>query len=194
VRLGDVVDELLNEHGLADTGTSEETNLATTSVRGKEVDDLDAGLEHLGGGRLLDERGRVGVDGKHLVALDGATLINGLTNDVHDAAERALADGDEDGGAGVDDLLATDETLGTVHGDGTDGVLTQVGSDLEHETAPVEVLDVERVQDLGEVLRVELDVDDGTNDRLDGTGDGLGLGRVRARCSVVRKGGTSWRG
>ena len=50
VGLGDVVDELLDEHGLADTGTAEETNLSTTGVGGEEIDDLDTGLENLGSG------------------------------------------------------------------------------------------------------------------------------------------------
>ena len=45
--LGDVVDELLDEHSLADTGTTEETNLSTTSVGSKEIDNLDTGLENL---------------------------------------------------------------------------------------------------------------------------------------------------
>ena len=44
VRLGDVVDELLNEHSLADTGTSEETDLATTGVRRKQIYDFDTGF------------------------------------------------------------------------------------------------------------------------------------------------------
>ena len=49
VGLGDVVDELLNEDSLADTGTAEETNLASTGVRGEQVDDLDTSDEYLGG-------------------------------------------------------------------------------------------------------------------------------------------------
>ena len=113
VGLGDVVDELLDEHSLADTGTAKEANLAATGVGGEEVDDLDARLEHLGRGRLVDVLGRVGVDGQVLDGLDRATLVNGLANDVDDAAECARADGDHDGVARVDDLLATDETLGT---------------------------------------------------------------------------------
>lgn len=32
VSLGDVVDKFLNEHSLSDTGTTEQTNLTTTSV------------------------------------------------------------------------------------------------------------------------------------------------------------------
>ena len=183
MRLGDVVDELLNQHSLADTSTAEKTNLSTTGVRREEVDDLDTGLQDLGSSRLIDERGRVRVDGGELNALDGTTLVNGLANDVHDAAESRGADGDTDGGTGVDDLLATDKTLGTVHGNGADRVLTEVGSDLEDETTTVEVDDLERVEDGREVFTLELDVDDGTN-------DGLYVASGAGRFGCVR---TSWR-
>ena len=40
VRLGDVVDELHNEHSLADTGATEEADLATLRVRRKQVHNL----------------------------------------------------------------------------------------------------------------------------------------------------------
>lgn len=48
VGLGDVVDKLLNEDSLADTGTTEQTNLTTTGVGGKQIDDLDTSDENLG--------------------------------------------------------------------------------------------------------------------------------------------------
>ena len=44
VLLGDVVDELHDEDGLADSGAAEEADLAPLAVGGQEVDDLDAGL------------------------------------------------------------------------------------------------------------------------------------------------------
>jgi hypothetical protein len=53
------------------------------------------------------------VDGQPLCSLDGATLVDGVTSDVHDAAEGAGADGDEDRSAGVGCDVATDETFGT---------------------------------------------------------------------------------
>ena len=55
VGLGDVVDELLDQHGLADAGTTKEADLAAAGVGGQEADDLDARLEHLDGGGLVDE-------------------------------------------------------------------------------------------------------------------------------------------
>lgn len=71
VSLGDVVDELLDKDGLADSGTAKKSNLATTGVRGKEVDNLDAGLKDLSSRRLVDEGRGVGVDRQTLDALDG---------------------------------------------------------------------------------------------------------------------------
>ena len=141
--LCDVVDQLLDEHGLSDAGTSKETNLSTLGVRGEEVDDLDAGLEDLCGGRLVDERRRVGMDGGELHALDGTAFVDGLANDVHDSAEGGCSDGDHYRCAGVDNLLATNETLCAVHCDGADRVFTQMGGDLEDETAAMEILNLE---------------------------------------------------
>ena len=66
VRLGDVVDQLLDQHGLADAGAAEQADLAALGVGRQQVDDLDAGDEDLRLGRLL------GVGGRRLV--DGAAL------------------------------------------------------------------------------------------------------------------------
>ena len=61
VLLGEVVDELLDEHRLADAGAAEQADLAALGVGREQVDDLDAGLEHLGRrGEVLDGRGRAG--------------------------------------------------------------------------------------------------------------------------------------
>jgi len=110
---------------------------------------------------------------------------------VHDAAESLGADGNEDGRASVDDLLAADKTLSTVHGNGLDGVLTEVLSDLEkkkhfrerkiktlwgaylEDEAGRGVLDLEGVEDGGKAV-LKLDVDDGTDNRANVTDAALG--------------------
>ena len=124
------------------------------------------------------------MDGGELDALDGTTLVNGLANDVHDTAEGRGADGDTDGSTSVNDLLATDETLGTVHGNGPDRVLTKVGSDLEDETTTVEVNDLERVENGGEVFSLKLYVNDGTDDGLYVASGASRLGRIGASCTA----------
>ncbi len=53
----DVVDQLLNEDRLADARAAEQADLAALGIRADQVDDLDAGLEDLGGRFLLLKRG-----------------------------------------------------------------------------------------------------------------------------------------
>ena len=82
VAFGDVVDKLLNEHGLADAGAAEEADLAAFEVGGEEVDDLDSGDEDLGAGGLVLEGGGRAVDGVAHLFADGTALIDGLADDV----------------------------------------------------------------------------------------------------------------
>ena len=72
VRLGDVVDELHDQHGLADAGAAEQADLAALGVRREQVDDLDAGDEDLRLGRLLGIGRRGLVDGAHALRRDRA--------------------------------------------------------------------------------------------------------------------------
>ena len=53
VRLGDIVDEFLDQHRLADAGAAEQADLAALGVGREQVDDLDAGDENLRLRRLL---------------------------------------------------------------------------------------------------------------------------------------------
>ena len=54
MRLGDVVDQLHDQHGLADAGAAEQADLAALGVGREQIDDLDAGDQDLGLGRLVD--------------------------------------------------------------------------------------------------------------------------------------------
>ena len=74
VELRDVVDQLHDDDGLADAGAAERADLAALEERADQIDDLDAGREHLRRGRLLDERrgrtvNRVVLLGPHRAAL-----------------------------------------------------------------------------------------------------------------------------
>ena len=170
VTLGDVVNELHDDDGLADTSTTEETDLTTLAVGENEINDLDTGGEDGVLGGLVGELGGDGVDGELGLLADGATLVDGLTEDVEDAAEGFAADGDGDLTTGGDDLGLELEEIGGLHGNAAAGVGVQVLNDLEGEgftTAEV-VGDVEGGED-GRDTFVEVDIDDGTDDLGDVT-------------------------
>ena len=101
-----------------------------------------------------------------------------------DVPKSSGTDGDLDGSTSVDDLLSSDETGSGVHGNASNGILTQVLGDLEDELSTVGSatlkLDLEGVEDRREVLGVKVDIDDGTNDGLDGTDLVGGRGSVRS--------------
>jgi hypothetical protein len=48
MRLGNIIDELLNQYRLPNTSTTEETNLATTGIGSKEVHHFDTSLKYFG--------------------------------------------------------------------------------------------------------------------------------------------------
>ena len=180
VHLGDVVDQLHDQHGLAHAGAAEQADLAALGVGREEVDDLDAGDEDLRLGGLLGIGRRRLVDGAQRVGLDRAGLVDRLADDVHDAAEGVEADRDLDGLAGIGDLLAADQAFRGVHRDAAHGALAELHGDFEHEAVAV-VLGLEGVQDLGQVA-VEMDVDDGADDLgdpADLVGAGAGESGVR---------------
>ena len=65
VRLRDVVDQLHDQHGLADARAAEQADLAALGVGSQQVHDLDARLEDLRLGRLLGIGRGVRVDRAH---------------------------------------------------------------------------------------------------------------------------------
>ncbi len=100
--LGDAVDHLGDEHGLADAGAAEEADLAALQVGRQEVDDLDAGLEHLRPGLELVERRRVAVDVPPLEVAERRRVdVERLADHVEDVAEHLFAHGHRDAAARV---------------------------------------------------------------------------------------------
>ena len=167
MRLGDVVDQLLNQHGLADAGAAEQADLAALGVGREQVDDLDAGDENFSFGRLVGVARRFLVDGAQAFGLDRAGFVDRLADDVHDAAERAVADRNRDRLAGVGHFLAAHQTFGGVHRDGAHGGFTEMLGDFQHQ-AVVAVLGFERIEN-GRQVAFELHVDDGAHDLGDAT-------------------------
>ena len=100
-------------------------------VRGEQVDDLDAGLQHLGLALELVERRRLAVDAPQLAGDLQVGLVEAVAERVEHVALDLVADRDRDRAAEVGDLLAADQAVGGLHRDGPDQVVAQVLGDLE---------------------------------------------------------------
>src|SRR5205814_1727962 len=116
-----------------DAGAAEEADLAAARVGRKQVDDLDAGLEGLHLGLLIDEGRRLAVDRVALGEGDVAALVDGLPDDIDYASERALAYRHGDRAAGVARLHAAHQAVGRVHGDAAHRALAEMLRNLDDE-------------------------------------------------------------
>ena len=165
MRLGDVVDQLHDDHGLADPGAAEQADLAAFGVRRQQIDDLDPGDQDLGLGRLVDEGRRRSVDRRAPVGLDRAALVDRFADDVEDAAQGLGADRHHDRFAGVDRLGPAHQPVGGVHRDRAHDVFAELLGHFEHQGA-AGVVDMQRVQDRRQ-FALEMDVDDGADNLRD---------------------------
>src|SRR5262249_37288585 len=169
----DVVNQLHDDDGLADAGAAEQTDLSALQVGLEEVDDLDACLEHPELGRLILEVGRRAMNRQALLRRHRPVWkIDRLAEHVQHAAERLGPDRHGDRAAEIEGLHAALQTVGGLHRDRADAVLAEVLLDFRHDIdrAGGRALrfDAERVVDFRQVSRLELDVDDGTDDLDDG--------------------------
>jgi hypothetical protein len=106
VGLGDVVDQLHDDHGLADPGPAEKANLAAPRIGLDQIDHLDARDQDLGLGGLVDELRRRPMDRQSGLGVDRATLVDRLANHVDDSAQHLRPDRHHDRAVGIGYLLA----------------------------------------------------------------------------------------
>jgi len=108
------------------------------------------------------------VDAVLFLVADRAHLVNRLADDVQDAPQGLAADRHRNLLAGVEDLLATNQTVGGVHCDGPDRVLAQVLCDFQNQVHLLivdrGVGDPESLIDRGKLARLEFDVDNCADD------------------------------
>ena len=138
---GDVVDQLHDDDGLADAGAAEQADLAALQVRLEQVDDLDAGLEHLQFGRLILEGRRRAVNRPALLRLHRPVgEVHRLAEHVQHAAERLGTDRHRNRLAEVGRLHAALHAVGRLHRDRAHAVLAEVlldfGDDVDRAVPP----------------------------------------------------------
>mmetsp|Transcript_23959 Transcript_23959/g.58712 ORF Transcript_23959/g.58712 Transcript_23959/m.58712 type:complete len:110 (+) Transcript_23959:1534-1863(+) len=92
---------------------------------------------------------------------DGSALIDGFSDDVHDASQSSTADGNLNRTSSVHNSLTADKPFGGVHGNCADRVFAEMLGNLEYQ-ADFVTLNLESTHD-GRKFSVKLDVDDGSN-------------------------------
>ena len=159
VLAGEVRDQLLDQHRLADAGAAEEADLAAADVRRDQVDDLDARLEDLDLRREL-VRSPAGRGGSASARSRRPRPCRRSGRRARSRAGRASRRRPAPRSARrVDDVAAAREAVGRVHRDGADAVVAEMLLHLGHELAAVGARDAQRRVDLGQLVR-----EDGVDD------------------------------
>ena len=128
---GDIANQLQHGDRLADARTAEEAYLAASRHGAHEVDDFHSRLEQFDVAFLILECRRIPVDGQTLAGVDRAFFVDGVAEDVHDAAKGFLAHRDGDRLTRVRDREAAREALGRPHGDGAHDAIAELLLHLE---------------------------------------------------------------
>ena len=156
---GDVVDELLDEDGLAHSGAAEQADLAAPGVGGQQVDDLDARLKQVHHGALVGKAGGLAVDGPPLLGVHVPLAVNGVPQHVEHAAQHLLAHRDGDGAAHGGNLHPTADALAGGEHEAPHRIPAHVLGHL-HDPALAAGLQPQGVLDGGELPLGELYVND----------------------------------
>ena len=112
IGLGDVIDQFHHVHGLADPGTTEQTDLAALGERADQVNYLDPGRQQLNRGGQFIKLGRIGVDRTQFIARNRTGFVDRTTQHIHDPTERACTDRHRNRCTGVGHLHAATQTVG----------------------------------------------------------------------------------
>ena len=133
VALRDIVDEFLNKNRLANTSAAEQADLTALCVRREQIDHLNAGHKDRSIGGLVNERRGFCVDRRRHIRTDGAALVNGFANDIHDPAKRLGANRHRNLSACGNHFAAAGEAFGRIHRDGAHSVFAKMLSNFENQ-------------------------------------------------------------
>ncbi len=159
--LGNVVDKLHDEHGLAYAGTAEETDFTAFAVRLEKVDDLDAGSKNLGADSKVFEFGSGLVNRAQVFAFELGKLVDSLTHNIEQTSFDLVSCGDGDRALEIDNGESAAKAVGAFHGHTAHCVLSDVLFDFENEFGAVFAVYFKRGVNRGQyhIVAIESDID-----------------------------------
>ena len=121
--LCNVIDQLHDQNGLADTCAAKKPDLPALFERHQQVDDFYAGLELFSFGGLLVKTGGMAMNRPTFLGFARAKAVYWFTNNVKDPPERGVTDRGRDGAASIDGVHATNQAVRSLHRNAPDAIL-----------------------------------------------------------------------
>ena len=167
--LGNVVNQLHDEHCLSYTGTTKESDLTTFHIRFEQVDNLNTcGKDLFLCRELLERRSRT-VNGIGTLHVELFHTVDRLTDHVQHSTLNLITGRHHDRCAHRDRLQTTLQTISIVHCHTTYGILTDMLLHLDDKFLAVGTNNLKSFVDLGEhflciqSFGIEINIDNRTN-------------------------------
>ena len=124
--LSDIIDKFLDKHRLADSRSTEQSDLSSLEIRLQKVYNLDSGEEHLLRSRKVFELRRLTMNRKSAIIIQRGDSVNGFAHNIHDASPDLRAHGHRYRRIRAGHLKSAAESVGTVHRNSADSVLADM--------------------------------------------------------------------
>ena len=89
----DITDKLLDDDSFTHPGTAISAHLATFGKGGNQVDDLEAGFQHLGSGFLLFQGRWWSMDWPVFLGFNRPEVVQGLSQNIEETSQGSFAYG-----------------------------------------------------------------------------------------------------
>ena len=132
-RLGNVVDQLHDEHGLAYPRTPKGTDFAAFQEGADKVNYLDARFQHFRAGGLFVQRRSAAVDALHTGAGESAALVHSFPQHIENTSQHALPHRHFNRAPRVAHRHPPPQTVRRTHGHGADPAVSDVLLDFQNQ-------------------------------------------------------------
>ena len=164
------VDQLHDEHGLADAGAAEHRGLAALGEWREKVDHLDAGLEHRGGrGLILERRRRIVDAASRSIGWQGRSAVPHRPDHVEETTQNRISDWDRNWRTCRAHRRAAGEARGRLERDAADRRGIDMAMHFEDQRFRPVPFDDQRGVDRRKHVALEAHVHDGASNRHDRT-------------------------
>ena len=166
---GNVVNQLLNQHGFANACAAEQTDFTALGIGLQQINDLDAGFQNLNCGALLGECRGIAINALALGILgNGLAAVDGLTQHVKHSAQGLLTHRNLDGFSGGKYLHAAIQSITAGKHDAPNRIVAHMLGNLHNMLLALQ-LDAQRFPDSGQMSGGKLHVYHRTGDLYNGT-------------------------
>ena len=159
----DICNQLLNQYRLTNTGTAKQTNLTTSLIRAKKVNDFNTGLKHFCFCSLLLKRRCRSVNRLIALCFGSRFIIYRFAKNVEHTSKCALTNRNRNRCACCNGIHPSYKSVSRSHGDTSYRIVTQMLCNLDCELCIITSRNFNRIVNFRKLSLLKLNVENRTD-------------------------------